>query len=535
MTETITIRKGLDLPIDGKAELRLTDARSITTYAVKPTDFVGLTPRLLVEEGTVVCKGDALFVDKQDERIKFTSPVSGRVKAIVRGEKRKLLEVVVEADCKSAYSAGSDCKSEPTTEQTANKLPQTAEEIKAAMLQCGLWPMMRQRPFGTVANPDDTPKAIFISAFDSAPLAPDYDFVMQGREEWFKKGLEALAKLTEGMVHVCFRPNQKLDCFVPRKCSAFDGVNDAKRVKQSPERATRTATGDFNPRSNERLPRCDSPTTDQLNNCQLITHYIKGPHPAGNIGTQIAHIDPINKGEVVWTMNLQDVAVLGELISTGVYNPEKVIAVAGPNIKNAHYYRVKAGACLTEITKAQLLNDDYPKMDTDDAEKKNRIISGNILSGTQIAADGFLGAYDSLLSILPEGDYYDFMGWLMPGFKKFSFSRTFLCGFMPKSTFKPLGIDLPRFEKFWKFDTNTHGDERPLVFTGNFERVFPFDIYPTQLIKACIIGDIELMENLGIYEVEPEDFALCEFIDTSKTNIQAIVREGLELLRKENG
>ena len=173
MTETITIRKGLDLPIDGKAELRLTDARSITTYAVKPTDFVGLTPRLLVEEGTVVCKGDALFVDKQDERIKFTSPVSGRVKAIVRGEKRKLLEVVVEADCKSAYSAGSDCKSEPTTEQTANKLPQTAEEIKAAMLQCGLWPMMRQRPFGTVANPDDTPKAIFVSAFDSAPLAPD--------------------------------------------------------------------------------------------------------------------------------------------------------------------------------------------------------------------------------------------------------------------------------------------------------------------------------------------------------------------------
>ena len=211
----ITIRKGLDLPIAGQAELRLTDARSITTYALKPTDFVGLMPRLLVEEGTTVSKGDALFVDKQDERIRFTSPIDGRVKAIVRGEKRKLLEVVVEADSKSAYSAGSDCKSEPTTEQTANKLPQTANEIKAAMLQCGLWPMLRQRPFGTVARPDDTPKAIFVSAFDSAPLAPDYDFVMQGREEWFKKGLEALAKLTEGMVHVCFRPNQKLDCFVP--------------------------------------------------------------------------------------------------------------------------------------------------------------------------------------------------------------------------------------------------------------------------------------------------------------------------------
>ena len=487
MSDTITIRKGLDLPIGGKAELRLTDARSITTYAVKPTDFVGLTPRLLVEEGAIVNAGDTLFCDKNDERIRFSSPVSGQVKAIVRGEKRKLMEVVVEADFKSA---GSDGKSLP--------IPMDADEIKAAMLQCGLWAMLRQRPFGTVANPDDKPKAIFVSAFSSAPLAPDYDFVMQGKEEALKKGIEALTHLTDGMVHVCFRSGQKLanlDCFVPRKCSAFDGVNDAKR--------------------------------------RLEFHHLKGPHPIGNIGTQIAHIDPINKGEVVWTMNIQDVAVLGELVSTGVYRPEKVIAVAGPNIKNAHYYRVKAGACLAEITKSQLLNNDYPKMDADNVEKKNRIISGDVLSGTQIAADGFLGAYDDLVSILPEGDYYDFMGWLMPGFRKFSFSRTFLSGFMPKSTFKPFGITLPRFENLWKFDTNTHGDERPLVFTGNFERVFPFSIYPTQLIKACIIGDIELMENLGIYEVEPEDFALCEFIDTSKTDIQAIIREALEKLRKE--
>ena len=483
MSDTITIRKGLDLPIGGAAELRLTDARSITTYAVKPTDFVGLTPRLLVEEGDAVNVGDALFCDKNDERIRFTSPVSGKVKAIVRGEKRKLLEVVVEADFKSVGSMGSDCKSSPTLQQL-----NTADEIKAAMLQCGLWTMLRQRPFGTVANPDDKPKAIFVSAFSSAPLAPDYDFVMQSKEEWLKKGLEALTLLTDGKVHICFEPEQGL-------------------AKQLP--------------------------TEQLNNSQLTTHYISGPHPSGNIGTQIAHIDPINKGEVAWTMNLQDAAVLGELVSTGVYNPEKVIAVAGPNIKNPHYYRVKAGACLAEIIKGQLLNNDYPKMDANNAAKENRVISGDVLSGTQIAADGFIGAYDDLVSILPEGDYYDFMGWLMPGFRKYSFSRTFFSGFMPKSTFKPLGVSLPRFENLWKFDTNTHGDERPLVFTGNFERVFPFDIYPTQLIKACIIGDIELMENLGIYEVEPEDFALCEFIDTSKTDIQAIIREALEKLRKE--
>ena len=188
---------------------------------------------------------------------------------------------------------------------------------------------------------------------------------------------------------------------------------------------------------------------------------------------------------------------------------------------------------MASIVAEQVLNPLYPKMDASINEKVNRIISGNILSGTQIATNGFIGAYDNMLSILPEGNYYDFMGWLMPGFKKYSYSRTFLSGFLPKNSFKPFGIKIPRFSSFWKFDTNTHGDERPLVFTGNYERVFPFDIYPTQLIKACIVGDIDLMERLGIYEVEPEDFALCEFIDVSKTDIQHIVRQALETLRKE--
>ncbi len=469
MQDTITIRKGLDIPVSGTAEQRVTDARNIKTYAIKPTDFVGLIPRLLVEEGDTVSIGDALFCKKSDERIRFTSPVNGYVKAIVRGEKRRLLEVVVE----EKENGG------------ARKEPFSTSSIKEAMLQCGLWTMLRQRPFGTIANPDDKPKAIFVTAFSTAPLAPDYDFVMQGREAMLVKGLEALTQLTDGPVHICFRPGQRL--------------------------AKRLSTFHFS----------------------LSTHFVKGPHPAGNIGTQIAHIDPINKGEVVWTMNLQDVAVLGELVATGIYKPEKVIAVAGPAIKNAHYYHIKSGACLAEISKAQLLNPDFPKMETHDTTKANRIISGDILSGTQIAPEGFLSAYDDMVSILPEGDYYDFMGWLLPGIRKYSFSRTFLSGFMPKSTFKPLGIKLPRFENFWKIDTSTHGDERPLVFTGNFERVFPFDIYPTQLIKACIVDDIELMENLGIYEVEPEDFALCEFIDTSKTDIQYIIREALEKIRKE--
>ena len=308
--------------------------------------------------------------------------------------------------------------------------------------------------------------------------------------------------LTDGVVHICFKPNQRLanglDCFAPRI-----------------------------PHSAFHIPHSNLPSP-------ILTHSVSGPHPAGTIGTQIATIDPINKGEVVWTMNPQDVAVLGELTGTGVYRPEKTIALAGPQIKNPHYYHIINGACLASIVTEQMLNPDYPKMESQTPLTLNRIISGNILSGTQIAADGFIGAYDSLVSILPEGNYYDFMGWLMPGIKKHSFSRTFLSGFMPKSTFKPFGLQIPRFKSFWKFDTNTHGEERPLVFTGNFERVFPFDIYPTQLLKACIIGDLDLMEELGIYEVEPEDFALCEYIDVSKTAIQPTIREGLEALRKEH-
>ena len=439
MPDTIVIRKGLDLPIDGAAEKRVADRRDIAEYAVKPTDFVGLTPKMMVSEGDKVSIGDALFCDKNDERIRFTSPVNGIVKAIVRGEKRRILEVVVEKD---EDSSG------------VSELVECSDGIKQAMLRCGLWTALRQRPFGTVAKPDDEPKAIFVSAFNSAPLAPDYDFVMQGREEHLKKGLEALTKLTKGQVHVCYRQGTR-----------DTGLRDERKIQ---------------------------------------THFVKGPHPAGNIGTQIAHIAPINKGEVVWTMNLQDVVVLGELVSTGVYNPEKIIAVAGPNAENPQYYKMKAGACLKGFK----------------FKDNSRVISGDVLSGNKIASEGFLGAYDDLVSVIPEGDYYDFMGWLMPGFKKFSFSRTFVSGFLPKLL-------------NWKFDTNTHGDVRPLVFTGDFERVFPFDIYPTQLIKACIIGDVELMENLGIYEVEPEDFALCEFIDVSKTDIQRIIREALEKLRKE--
>lgn len=469
MANIINIKKGLDLPIDGAAELRTTDVRSIATYAVKPTDYVGLVPRMKVAEGDVVAAGDVLFCDKKDERIRFCAPVAGRVKAVVRGEKRLLLAVVVEKD------------------ESVDKAPAPMPaNLKEQMLQCGLWTMLRQRPFGTVANPDDNPKAIVVSCFDSAPLAPCYDHALAGREDDFAKGLEALATLTDGKLHLCFRAGQKL-------------MAKAEQVKS------------------------------QIANMEI--HVVNGPHPAGNVGTQIAKICPINKGEVVWTINPQDIATLGHLAKTGEYKPEKTIAVAGPMIKNAHYYRIMAGACVKTIVDAQALNNGYPSQDACASLKGSRLISGNVLSGTQIDADGFVGGYDSLLSILPEGDYYDFMGWLMPGLNKYSFSRTFMSGFIPRCMH---GI----FEKMPKciapkFDTNTHGEVRPFVFAGNFERVFPFDIYPMELIKVCMIGDMEKQENLGIYEVEPEDFALCEFIDTSKTDIQPVIRQALEVLRKE--
>lgn len=462
MSDVIKIKKGLDLPIGGEAAQTISDALDIRRYAVKPTDFVGLTPKLLVQEGDTVNAGSPLFCEKKDTRICFTSPVSGTVSAIVRGDKRALLAVVVEANGESAATKA-------TTDLS------NAENIKKAMLETGIWTALRQRPFGTVASPDAQPKAIFVSAFDSAPLAPNYDFVLQSRANEFAKGLEVLSKLTAGKVHVCFRPGQRLE-------------------KESA----------------------------QVSN--VATHTVTGPHPAGNIGTQIAAIDPINKGDVVWTMNPQDVANLGHLALTGEYRPERTIAVAGPMVNNPRYYRILAGACMEQI-----LGNTQFKANTEGTGF--RYISGNVLTGTQIDANGFIGAYDSMISILPEGDHYDFMGWLAPNFKKFSFSRTFLsafrCAKSNKAAVEKCSCTAP------KFDTNLHGGVRPFIFTGFFEQVFPMDIYPLQLIKACIVGDIELMENLGIYEVEPEDFALCEFIDVSKTEIQTIIRQALEQLRKE--
>ncbi|MBO4589185.1 MAG: NADH:ubiquinone reductase (Na(+)-transporting) subunit A [Bacteroidales bacterium] len=495
MVEKIKIHKGLDIPLGGAAEPRFADRRDIALYGIMPEDFVGFTPRLEVHEGDHVMCGQPLMSDKNNPRIRLTSPVCGTVKEVRRGERRAITAVVVEKD---EVQQPWKCDTESI---------KTREGLIEAMTDCGLWAMMRQRPFGTIANPNDKPRDIFISFFDTAPLAPCPERAinvsclerainvscpeMANNRQWLAAGLNALAMLTEGMVHVC----------VSGQWSVVSG---------------------------------------QLAD-NIIFHEVTGPHPAGNIGTQIAAIAPINKGEKVWTMNRQDVATLGRLVTTGEYVPERYVAVTGPAAAHPQYYHITAGASLGELLKGQLSSANYPKLALSSqqlAVSGTRVISGNVLSGRAVGVDGFVGAYDSQVTLIEEGDCYDFMGWLMPGLKKHSFSRTFLSGVLNRSDRNMVTSDQTQVTHHrslitYKFNTNLHGGERPLVFSGDFERVFPFDIYPTQLIKAAIVGDIELMEKLGIYEVEPEDFSLCEYIDPSKTEIQSIIRGALEKLRNE--
>ena len=509
MVEKIKIHKGLDIPLGGAAELRVTDRRDIALYGIMPDDFVGFTPRLEVHEGDHVMCGQPLMSDKNNPRIRLTSPVCGTVKEVRRGERRAIIAVVVE---KEEVQQPWKCDTESL---------KTREGLIEAMTDCGLWAMMRQRPFGTIANPNDKPRDIFISLFDTAPLAPCPERAINvsclngaisvscldgaNNNQWLAAGLNTLAMMTEGKVHVCVRNFE------------FRNLNFEKNI---------------------------------------VFHEVSGPHPAGNIGTQIAAIAPINKGERVWTMNPQDVMTLGRMLTTGEYVPERYVAVTGPAAVHPQYYNITAGASLGELLKGQLSSEEYPKLEGRGMKDEGggmrdegggmrvegrgtRVISGNVLSGRAVGVDGFVGAYDSQVTLIEEGDCYDFMGWLMPGLRKHSFSRTFLSGVLNRSDRNMVTSDQTQVTHHrslitYKFNTNLHGGERPLVFSGDFERVFPFDIYPTQLIKAAIIGDIELMENLGIYEVEPEDFALCEYIDPSKTEIQSIIREALNKLKIES-
>ena len=449
MSKQIRLKKGLNIHLFGAADKVYASVKPTDKYVVKPIDFHSLMPKLSVKVGDKVKAGTPLFFDKKNDKVNFCSPVSGEVIDILRGEKRKIMEIVIKADAEIAY------KQFPTS--AADSL--SREQLIDAMLIAGLWPFIRQKPYDIIANPTDMPKAIFISTFSTAPLAIDNDFALYGMDELFQKGLNYIVKLTNGITHLNTDGNTN-----PSKVfSAAQGV--------------------------------------QINK-------VSGPHPAGNVGVQIHHIDPINKGDIIWYLQPQDVIAIARLFTEGKYDVSRIVALCGSQIQNPRYYRSIAGAQINNL------------LFENTKEGKIRVISGDILSGTQINTDGCLGFYDTQLTVLPEGDEAEFLGWLLPGLHKFSASRTFLSWLFPS--------------KKYNLDTNMHGEERAYVMTGEYEKVLPMDIYPTHLIKSIMIEDVDLMENLGIYEVSPEDLALCEFVCTSKIEVQSIIRQGLDLVRKEN-
>lgn len=442
MPKKITIKKGLDIPLKGMAIHQIEDSKS-SLFSIKPTDFIGVSPKLLVKIGDVVHVGSPLFYSKSNELIKFTSPVSGSILDIKRGEKRVIQEIIIKKE-------GSNKQFEALSPAWDSK-----ETAISSLLESGLWPMIRQRPYHIIANPGDSPKAIFISGFDSSPLAPDYEYLTKDKTDAIQVAINVISKFTTGQIYLSLRDE-----------------------------------------------------TSHLNKlANLNINYFKGPHPSGNVGTQIHHINPINKGETVWTINLLDLIILGNYISTGILDFSKTIALSGPSVKEPKYYQITAGESIESIV-SNNLNDD-----------NSRFISGNVLTGTKIDKSGFLSFYDHQLTVIPEGDYYEFMGWIAPGFDKYSLSRTFFSWLTPK--------------KKYTLDTNYHGELRNFVVTGQYEKVFPWDIMPVQLLKAIIIKDIEMMENLGIYEVAEEDFALCEYVCTSKIESQQLIRTGIELIQKE--
>ena len=447
MSDQIRLKKGLDLPIAGSALCEVTQRVSPDLVAVKPTDFRGMVPRLLVKEGDSVKAGTPLFADKKCPEMVFCSPVSGTVDAVVRGDKRKLLAVRVKADGKQ--------------EAVRFDVPKIASLDKDGMtewlLKGGLWPCLKQRPFGTVADPQAEPKAIFISGMNTAPLGADWDFTLKDDLAAIQAGIDALGRLTKGGVHLSLSSKN----YAGSEFHKLSGV---------------------------------------------IFHQFEGPHPAGNVGVQINHISPINKGEVVWTVGLPLVAVIGRFFLKGVYDTRRTVAVTGPAAINPSYAEVPAGVCMADLAAF------FPKEDV-------RIVSGDVLTGEAVGADGFLGFYDDQVSVLKEGNYYELFGWINPfRSRKFSVSRAY-----------------PAFlrRKKYDMDTNENGGERPFLMNDVYDKVLPMDIYPLYLFKACLAGDLDKMEQLGIYEVIEEDVALCEYVCPSKVEIQRIVREGIELMMKE--
>ena len=442
MSNNLDLKKGLNSPVKGVAAPEVIKTVVPDIVAVKPTDFKGLVPRLLVKEGDAVKAGSPVMADKQRPEILFTSPVSGTVSGIVRGQKRKLLAVLVKASEKQEYV------------DFGAKAPATAEDTKQLLLNTGLWGALIQRPYGTMAQPDTTPKAIFVSSFSTAPLAADTDFTLRESLEDIQAGVDALAKIAP--VHVSIRKEKSASTLFHR-----------------------------------------------LENAAL--HQVSGPHPAGNVGVQISHIAPIQKGELVWTISPLHLAALGHVIKTGKLDLTRKVAVTGPAAAKTGYVIALPGTPVKDLTAV---------------EADVRVIGGDVLTGENLGAEGYLGFFNDQISLIKEGHHREWFGWAKPFRPKVhSSSWCYFSWLTPK--------------KEYNMDTNLHGGPRAFVETKCFEDVTPMDIFPIYLIKACLAGDIEKMEKFGIYEVLPEDLALCDYVDPSKNDIQAIIQKGIDLMIKE--
>lgn len=450
MSNVIKIKRGVDIKLVGEAEQQYAQNLPVETVAIKPPNFHGARLKLVAKEGEEVKAGTPVLVDRDNDRIKFCSPVSGEIAQIVRGEKRRILEVRILADKEIDYLDFG----------AADPSNLSREEVIEKLTASGCWPLIKERPYNVVANTDVAPKAIFISGFDSAPLAPDLDLLLEDQEEEFQAGINALAKLTEGSIHL--------------------GLNNSKP-------AARVFKG--------------------VQGVQI--NKFEGPHPAGLVGVHIHHVSPINKGEIVWTISPEHVIIMGRLFLSGTYDARVNIAVTGSEAKERKYHRTLLGAAIKNFVEGNI------------SDKKNRLISGNVLTGTKVEMDGYLDVFARQITVIPEGDEPELFGWVIPKTDKFSISRTLPAWLMPN--------------KKYELNANLHGEHRPFVVTGQYERVFPFDIYPVQLLKAIMVNDIEKMENLGLYEVVEEDFALCEVVCTSKTAVQETVRKGLDLMKIELG
>ena len=445
------LKKGYDLKLVGKPTSEDIYPVSTTRYALKPKDFLGMSPipKILVEEGASVKAGEPLFFDKKRPDIIYVAPVSGEVVEIKRGEKRSIDSIIILADKTQQYHSY----------QTPNLSTVTREDLVSFLATSGGWTLINKRPFDIVPELDDIPVNIFVSTFDTAPLAPDNNVVIQGQESAFQTGLDTLKLLTPGKV--------------------FLGLNG----NQAPHTTFKNAVG-------------------------VEKHYFKGQHPAGNVGVHIHHVAPINRGESVWTLGVQEVIALGNLMITGTFDNQRIVALTGAEFKKPKYVKTFMGAHLGELLKDELVSD------------HNRIILGDVLSGKQASHDDFLSYKTDQVTVIKEGDEYELFGWLLPLAPRPSVSNTF-----------PAAI-MPNFE--YEANTNTHGERRALVVSGLYESVTPMDIYPQHLVKAILTNDFEQMEGLGLQELSEEDVALCEFVCASKTPVQKIIRDGLNILQEQS-